>query len=237
MSTPNSAAADPLADRNGQCGVMGCRHQSILLASVCGPCSIRGRRSVQVLSGRWLELRERLVPGAVGLSQRLARATPAARAPVSASMFDAMESVEAVYKTADYAMREALVLPMRSYVNMRAGLAIGQCQKGLLAQWDRMMVTEIAGPVIRHLLVVRLRVEHMLGHTPLIHKLPAPCPTCDNLTLCRYSGDELVRCLTCGSSWPEDSYRHLVKVLVDSAGTTAGTSVGRPERDLRNGRN
>lgn len=45
------------------------------------------------------------------------------------------------------------------------------------------------------------------------HRLPAPCPGCESLTLGRWDGDDAVGCATCGERWPEDAYARLVLVL------------------------
>lgn len=53
------------------------------------------------------------------------------------------------------------------------------------------------------------------GMTRLIHKLPAPCPRCERLTLVRHNGCEHVTCEGCGVRWPEDQYQRLTLVLAE----------------------
>jgi hypothetical protein len=197
------------------CAVSDCGHEARHGESVCDSCSIRGRRSVQLLTMRWLQLHVSLTPGRRPAGDRIARAQPSSGAPVSVAALDAMEAVEHLLLNADASVRAGLALPVRVYVGVRAGVNVAGCSTLLLAQWDRAMSLDVAGPLIDDLLTCRVRVDRVLGLTELIHRLPLPCPRCDSVTLVRYDGDAFVRCTTCGSSWSEAEYRHLVRVLAD----------------------
>lgn len=52
-----------------------------------------------------------------------------------------------------------------------------------------------------------------LGLTRLIHRLPAPCPTCDRMGLEREDGADFVLCRACGRLFTEDEYARLVLLL------------------------
>jgi hypothetical protein len=92
---------------------------------------------VQLLTGRWLQLRASLVPGHRPSGDRISRARAGSRAPVSVAALDAMESVEHLLLLADSDVRAALALPQRVYVGVRAGVNVARASTLLLAQWDR----------------------------------------------------------------------------------------------------
>lgn len=53
----------------------------------------------------------------------------------------------------------------------------------------------------------------VLGQTKLVHHLPAPCPNCDRMALCRDDGDDFVHCRNCRLQWSEADYRRLTLIL------------------------
>jgi len=57
------------------------------------------------------------------------------------------------------------------------------------------------------------RAERAAGLDRLIHRLPAPCPSCDTLALVREDGSDQVECRACNRVWPEHDYRRLVLVV------------------------
>lgn len=59
--------------------------------------------------------------------------------------------------------------------------------------------------------------ERGTGTDPLVHRLPAPCPSCDTLALVREDGEDQVSCRVCHNAWTEERYRLLVRVLADAA--------------------
>lgn len=58
------------------------------------------------------------------------------------------------------------------------------------------------------------RAYAALGRTSLVHRLPTPCPWCDQLTLVRYNGADQVECETCHRHIEEMHYSWFVAVLV-----------------------
>lgn len=63
------------------------------------------------------------------------------------------------------------------------------------------------------LLQLTARARRALSLTRLVHHLPAPCPSCEQLSLQRESGDEQVLCTYCRRTWSEAEYQRLVVVL------------------------
>lgn len=66
---------------------------------------------------------------------------------------------------------------------------------------------------------------------PQQHRLPAPCPTCDQQQLTRWDGADHVTCGSCGRTWTEHDYARLVLVLASDR----GTSITAPEAAKRAG--
>lgn len=63
------------------------------------------------------------------------------------------------------------------------------------------------------LLALHHRVRSYTGQTRLTHRLPAPCPRCERLTLQRHDGDDLVECATCAHRMTWDTYGSLCNIL------------------------
>ena len=55
----------------------------------------------------------------------------------------------------------------------------------------------------------------VLGRSELRHRLPAPCPDCDMLTLYRDDGSDYVECGSCHRLWTEDEYAWLVRTAAE----------------------
>lgn len=54
-----------------------------------------------------------------------------------------------------------------------------------------------------------------LGLTRLTHRLPAPCPRCECMTLVRADGADDVHCQHCRIAWPSADYQRLTLILAD----------------------
>lgn len=72
----------------------------------------------------------------------------------------------------------------------------------------------------QELLDLGARCRRMLGETRLVHRLPAPCPSCDFVTLQREDGDDEVRCTTCRRTWTAGEYERLVLILASEQRAT-----------------
>lgn len=65
------------------------------------------------------------------------------------------------------------------------------------------------------MLELHQRARAALGKTKLTHRLPAPCPSCDHLTLVRQNGADHVDCQHCHRTWTEQDYQRLTIVLAN----------------------
>lgn len=65
-------------------------------------------------------------------------------------------------------------------------------------------------------------VRFAAGKTKLIHRLPTPCPRCQQKSLVRYNGADVIECESCPkiarAIWSEQDYRRLSLVLADDWG-------------------
>lgn len=58
-------------------------------------------------------------------------------------------------------------------------------------------------------------VRFVAGKTKLVHRLPAPCPRCERMSLVRHNGSEVVQCEGCGVRWGFDDYTRLTLILAE----------------------
>lgn len=198
-----------------ECGLSDCKRSTSGDALVCDACAVRGRRSVELLRVRYVELSRALVPGQSAQGDKIASPAKGSRAPLSAAALDAQQSIAALLYGAQTSVRASLGLSESKRDGSRESVVVDRSATLLLAQWERIAELPLVVPLVERLLRTRAHVDRVLGLDRLVHRLPAPCPTCDLLTLGRHDGDSYVRCLHCGSSWTEAEYRHLVRVLVD----------------------
>lgn len=68
-----------------------------------------------------------------------------------------------------------------------------------------------------HISAIVHSVRAATGAKRLVHKLAAPCPTCDTFELERDDGADYVECRNCHRLWTEDEYRRLCIVLAAEA--------------------
>jgi hypothetical protein len=77
------------------------------------------------------------------------------------------------------------------------------------AQRHYLVIDEYAADI--HRLVRQLRAATGMG--ALVHRLAAPCPTCDLVELVREDGADYVECRNCHRLWTEEEYRRLCIIL------------------------
>ena len=65
------------------------------------------------------------------------------------------------------------------------------------------------------------RVRVVTGRTHLVHRLPAPCPWCDQRALVRHNGSAMVQCEHCGKEIDERHYDWFVRTVVAQQGEIA----------------
>lgn len=69
-------------------------------------------------------------------------------------------------------------------------------------------------------LALASRCQAALGTGRLVHRLPAPCPSCDLKALQREDGKDAVRCTSCRREWSPVEYERLVLVLASESTTS-----------------
>jgi hypothetical protein len=70
---------------------------------------------------------------------------------------------------------------------------------------------------VAHVRTIRATLRRVLGQSTRPIELPAPCPTCELMTLQRHYGKDHVECSNCGRLWREDEYRRLCLLLAAEA--------------------
>lgn len=65
------------------------------------------------------------------------------------------------------------------------------------------------------LLQLHQRARVHLGHTRLTHRLPVPCPRCEEMALQRDDGSEEIDCVACSRRYTWAEYEKLCLILVD----------------------
>lgn len=71
------------------------------------------------------------------------------------------------------------------------------------------------------LLELHRATRAVLGLTKLTHRLPAPCPNCEYVTLVRDNGDDDVHCQHCRCRWTYEDYQRLTLILASDYQRTA----------------
>lgn len=79
--------------------------------------------------------------------------------------------------------------------------------------WEALYRTQDGLDAALTMLELHDRTRILAGRGELVHRLPAPCPRCDRLTLVRPNGKDHVECEACHHRWPESDYTRLCLVL------------------------
>lgn len=66
------------------------------------------------------------------------------------------------------------------------------------------------------------RLQRLVGHDRLTHRLQEPCPACGRKGLRRRDGDELVKCVACHAVWDWDHFQLLARAYADTITRTGG---------------
>lgn len=191
------------------CPVRGCRtveHR----AQPCQPCAARGYHALGDLTVRYVALSVALPPGRGAPALR--HAAPESRPPIRMDTLDTMEGMTRWARTAEQDVTHALDLVPPSWM-IRQSVQLVRATHMMRRQWSRITPLSFAGEIADAALRWRDRADVVLGWHRLVHRLPAPCPSCNYLMLVRESGQDHVHCQHCGTSWSEQDYRRLVLVL------------------------
>lgn len=95
----------------------------------------------------------------------------------------------------------------------RRGLVLTESVDYILEHRTALLCARNARKVGRQALQLVRRAERAAGVDELVHRLPAPCPSCERMALVRDNGAEQVDCRACHRSWPESDYRRLTLIL------------------------
>ncbi|MEV8372979.1 hypothetical protein AB0P21_09595 [Kribbella sp. NPDC056861] len=183
---------------------------------VCDGCAERGRADIAGLPRRYAALRVALrYRGTAG--EKISGPGFASSPPLRAAALSCMEDLTAWATLTDSKVREAMSWRSRPYNMMRPAKALVEASQSLLTLWHRALIYEPGIVAVDGSFRLRVRADQILGWSRLVHRLPAPCPYCDTLTLVRDDGKDFVRCTACRRNWREAEYRLFVRMLVDEA--------------------
>lgn len=203
------------------CERTGCAREALQDGYVCPQCASDGLDRARTLPGLYAALRAAAVPssGAREDTEVTSTAKPASRPPVNARTFDAAELVEATARQLDHAVRLATGRPPARHAGIRPAVLVVRATTDTIDAWPALLAQPFAPAMVERLSDVAQRARTALGLGLLVHRLTAPCPVCDALTLTRDNGASEVRCAACGGCWPATHYRALVLAQVADAGT------------------
>jgi hypothetical protein len=203
------------------CGAPGChdgpnRQPRRTPDPVCDWCAMRIVDALRTMPRHYLAL-ERELPRVTGTGERVT-GTRSPQPPVRLEILDAMRTTARILTEWEDVLRAyRLLTPRRTDVREQAAVVravhiLSRFLPVVLGHPD--MAPGFASDILR----TRTQLMTLLGQHALRHRLPAPCPHCDLLTLIRDDGDDHVRCMHCHASWAEHEYQALVRVLASTAG-------------------
>lgn len=180
---------------------------------LCGGCYGRLERTIAELPAVHTWLQGALQPGTTAGEHVTATREPPT--PLRVDVYD--ERVDIAGKLTEWARLVAeerqLHGPTDSRPESTAAFLLTHLDWSAAQPW----VDEYAAEMFE----LRRDAHTLAPWTPGTHRLPAPCPTCDALTLIRHDGADHVTCDSraggCGRSWSETQYRRLVLVLATEA--------------------
>lgn len=201
-------------------------------AGLCDACARRVEQALAELPVDYVELHHLLASGESGLTEVIVSGSEELKVPLRLSV-EALQS-SMVHESVSWAepVAERLGIDWDSdaakhsrpgFVLQRASRLLGNALDALLALPGQEYRHHSSGEWVERdgiggaLELLRLHdlTRFAAGKTKLIHRLPAPCPRCEAMTLVRHNGDDQVQCEQCGVRWPEKDYRRLTLVLAD----------------------
>ena len=198
---------------------------------LCTPCSARVGEALAQFPDDYVELNLLLASGESGIESDVVTGSRELPVPIRLSV-EALQAAmvcEARLWAALVAERLGIGWDVRA---CRPGWVL-QRSTNLLANGIGTLLTLDPVPHLAHgewvtrdgidgaLELLRLHelVRFVAGRTKLVHRLPAPCPRCERMTLVRHNGSDLVKCEACPPSerawWPEDEYQRLTLILAE----------------------
>jgi len=176
--------------------------------ALCVGCIDRGKRQLHGMPRLYVALSLAVAAGKTpGEPLSGSRDLPI---PVRADVLDVMADITEFVETWEDAHRKWRGFYRRDQYGRQA-FRLGTANRYLETHYDS--VIDMDHNVVVAINYWTRRAERTLQTTRLIHHLPAPCPTCDQVRLYRESGDDAVHCGHCGARWCEDEYQRLVHIL------------------------
>lgn len=206
-----------MSDEERRCKVEGCKgpdrkRRLVTRGAVCEACRSRLEQVIADTPGLYMSLSEALEPSQ-GDGEKVAT-SKGHPAPLRIDVLDLMcETVAFYVEFADLLARQDR-LAKRPWFRMSRHVALAEALTIISPRLDRAgeWPHDVSAAFNLH-----QSARRTLGLTALIHRLPAPCPECDLMTLVRYDGDDKVTCRACNLSWSESEYRLLVRILTEEA--------------------
>lgn len=202
------------------CGAPGCygphRQPRRTSDPVCDWCTIRIADAIRNLPRHYLAL-ERELPRTGGASGDRVTGTRSPQPPARLEVLDAMRSTARMLTEWEDVVRAYRLLSPRR-IDVREQAAVLRAAGFLVAFLPTLLGNPDTAPSFAaDVLRTRSQLMTLLGQHPLRHRLRAPCPHCDLLTLVRDDGDDYVHCMHCHAFWAEHEYHALVRVLASDA--------------------
>ena len=103
--------------------------------------------------------------------------------------------------------------PATAQASRKRGLRFAESCGWLLDRLTPLLASAGGETAGLELMALETRARAALGATRLVHRLPAPCPSCDLVALQREDGKDEVRCTACYRVLEPEEYERLVLVL------------------------
>lgn len=174
---------------------------------LCKPGFARAEQHIAELPALSSWLHANLASGGAGDSDGSQRTKGEPPIPIRDTVHDHIVEIAAVLTSWAMLVAEERSLrgPRSAEVTTTAPFLLAHLEWAAAQLWVDDLAAEVAD---LH------RTAHSLAPSrPGLHRMPAPCPTCDAVELSRQDGDDRIECRSCGRLWTEDEYVRLVIVL------------------------
>jgi hypothetical protein len=196
------------------CPVRSCSEK--IDTTLCERHRRRAATSLAELPRYYVRLALAMVPGTSSAGDRISGSrTPPLPINVTARALQD-DMVRVVRSTEnDYRRHRAWSTARRRH--LRESVALDAGVGFLCRHFDALIETSFGVDAALDVLRIVSASRTVLGLDRLVHRLPAPCPSCDSMALERESGADRVRCRNCGREFTEDEYARLVLILASGA--------------------
>jgi ribosomal protein L37AE/L43A len=190
-------------------------HAVLTGAGVCEDCRRRVQRDLHATPTLYVQMSLGLPHGGTADINDPVSGTPTPPAPLRIALLDAMSQLARAVTTWHTVVADAANLAPLAAGPVREGWAIDRAARILAARVELACATapDLAAQLARDVNYGR----RLIGTTPLVHRLAAPCPECGLRALVRRDGAQVVYCRGCHATWDEALYHHLTRVLAAEA--------------------